>query len=519
MIENAQSDPRFENNTYIVGKDLHFCMGCPISLTGTDTVGALCIFDHKIRTLSEHQQQLFRQFGQVVEGLLRSNLDWLYSQLAFDDIQVQRSLTARKEDLLDEIAKATGVGGWEYDLETEELFWTKQTRAIVGVDSDFIPTMESGFSYFAPEAQEIIADTVEKAMSTDGMWVSELPFINAQGKHMWVKTTGQGIYKEGKLCRLIGAFQDVSARKMLEQKVSENERLMQSKNNELSAIMEHIPQGVAVYDSRGLLKYWNTKHTEIYHQAIADVKIRQPFTDFLNWHYQEEATDELPEELIAEMKSVFIAGETLRRLYYLKSGSIVEALFSELPDKGWICTSEDITEQEKIRERIHYAAHHDTTTGLANRAKFTEYIEKNLKKYPKHILMLIDLDFFKEVNDTFGHPVGDEVLKSVARRLRRCVREKDMVCRFGGDEFAIILNDIENLEDVAQVMAKRIVESIGKPYRILDHEITIGVSIGMSTIKDDDSQLVQAMKRADAALYAVKHRGRNGYQFYCDQVP
>ncbi len=520
VIEDALSDPFFRNNAFIVKNQMRFCAGCSLSINGTDMIGALCIFDTETRQLDESSQQKLQQLGQVVEGLLRSNLDCLLAKSAIEEVEASRVLSARKQALFNEVAKVSGVGGWEFDVESRQLFWTQQTRQIVGVDDDFILTPENGLSFFVPEAQQVIKETVHRALVSDEIWANELPFINAQGKHLWVKTTGYGIYEDGKLCRVIGSFQDISERKHLEQKMRENERLMQAQNKELSAIMEHIPQGIAVFDDRGLLKYWNSQHLKIYQQSPEELRLHYPFRDFIGVHFEREETTQHPDTMIVQMHKAFESGQTLRKLYHLQSGQVVEALYNQLPDRGWICTSKDITEQEKSREKIHYAAHHDILTGLANRTQFNHYAETEIPNISlnnqSYMLMLIDLDYFKEVNDTYGHTTGDVVLKQVAKRLLKSVRSTDLVCRFGGDEFAILLRGSQPLTQVAQDMAERIVQSIAVPYRIKDRDITIGVSIGLSWVDEQDSLLNEALKRADIALYDVKKQGRNGYRFYKD---
>lgn len=522
VIEDPQTDPRSCNSPIIIEKKTQFCAGCPITLDDKEVIGSLSIFDDKHRKFSEGEKKQLQAFAQIVGGLLRSNLNWLQAKLALEEVEAARLLLERKSALFDELAKASGVGGWEYDIENDDLVWTQQTREIVGVDSDFIPTMESGFAYFAPEARHIIEDTVNKALVSDGIWASELPFINAQGKHMWVKTTGQGMYKDGKLYRLIGSFQDVSERKLLEQKMSENERLMQAKNDELSAIVNHIPQGVAVYDVRGLLKYWNSQYIDVYKKNTSQVRMRNSFREFLRTRFERKETTEQPDDVLEQMYDAFDAGLPLRKVYHLNSGQIVEALYNQLPDHGWICTSEDITEREKSREKIQHAAHHDILTGLANRTQFNHYVEKLPKLTQEadehHMLMLIDLDYFKDVNDHYGHGAGDTVLKNVALRLKSSVRETDLVCRFGGDEFAILLIGGHNLYQVAQEMAERIVNSISQPFDIGGKEIHIGVSIGVSWIDEEDKELNEALKRADLALYQTKTHGRNGFRFYQDHM-
>jgi diguanylate cyclase (GGDEF)-like protein/PAS domain S-box-containing protein len=176
---------------------------------------------------------------------------------------------------------------------------------------------------------------------------------------------------------------------------------------------------------------------------------------------------------------------------------------------------DDVTEKKKIEEKIAYMAHHDALTGLVNRARFNEQLDEALARVGRGeqlAVLLLDLDRFKEVNDTFGHPVGDELLKVVAERLRGCAREIDVVARLGGDEFAVIQNAIAQPGDIA-VLADRICSAIAAPYD-LGVQAEIGVSIGIALAPNDATSATELMRRADVALYQAKDGGRGGYRFF-----
>lgn len=174
-------------------------------------------------------------------------------------------------------------------------------------------------------------------------------------------------------------------------------------------------------------------------------------------------------------------------------------------------------ERKKAQERLTYFAQHDPLTGLINRALFRDRLihamARSKRKDHPLAVMLLDLDRFKAVNDTLGHDIGDQLLKEVAARLMECVREVDTVARLGGDEFTAILEGISGEEDVL-VVAKRIVESIGTPFQIGPHRISIGVSIGITLYPSDDEDLDELLRHADKAMYAAKQQGGGRYHFH-----
>lgn len=197
------------------------------------------------------------------------------------------------------------------------------------------------------------------------------------------------------------------------------------------------------------------------------------------------------------------------------SRKIGERIFDfrcEPADKGgFVTVIEDVTEQRRAVREIERVAHFDTLTDLPNRFQFQQRLNRDLRyirKRGKHLTLLsIDLDQFKEVNDSLGHSIGDRLLRAVADRLRHCVRSTDMVARFGGDEFCILTHPAEELPD-AEALADRIIQSISQPYVIEGHTILIGVSIGLCVAPRDATSAEGLLKCGDLALYCSKATGR-----------
>jgi diguanylate cyclase (GGDEF)-like protein len=180
-------------------------------------------------------------------------------------------------------------------------------------------------------------------------------------------------------------------------------------------------------------------------------------------------------------------------------------------------TFTDVTLRKDSEERIAHMARHDELTGLANRVLFRERIGQAIARArrtnERFAVLLLDLDRFKDVNDTMGHPAGDVLLKVAAQRLCRTVRETDTVARFGGDEFAIVQTSVESRADVER-LCTRILDAIKEPFEIEGHGVDMGTSIGIAVAPDDGLEAEGLLKNADIALYAVKTGGRGTWRFF-----
>ena len=172
---------------------------------------------------------------------------------------------------------------------------------------------------------------------------------------------------------------------------------------------------------------------------------------------------------------------------------------------------------ELATEQMSYMAEHDFLTGLPNRALLTDRLAQSIALAQRHskkvALMFMDLDHFKHINESLGHAAGDELLQSIAKRLQTCVRHSDTVCRQGGDEFVVLLNEIEDVHD-AVLTAEKIIEAMGQPHLVRGHQLRVTFSIGISIYPDDGNNLETVARNADTAMYQAKEKGRNNYQLF-----
>jgi len=187
---------------------------------------------------------------------------------------------------------------------------------------------------------------------------------------------------------------------------------------------------------------------------------------------------------------------------------------------GFLATFTDITEQRKVESQLRELAEYDPLTGLLNRTFFNSHLQSAFDRSGRSgnvILLFLDLDGFKEINDTLGHDVGDELLKKVAIRIKRSVREEDTVARIGGDEFTVILSALKDDIDASKV-AQKIVEAVRPPFNVCGNEIFITISIGIAVGDTQNSDGKLLTKQADTALYRAKNLGRNTFQFFTPEL-
>ena len=295
------------------------------------------------------------------------------------------------------------------------------------------------------------------------------------------------------------------------------EETLQDANLRLDAALDNMSQGLCLYDSANRLQVVNRRFCEIFGlpreqllPGITLAKILELSVAVGNHPGKTSA------ELLGEQQGYIGQHATGTHFLEFSNNRVVASVHRPTTDGGWVATYEDVTERRHAEARITYMARHDALTGLPNRVVFGERIDQALAEMGRgsgFAVLSVDLDHFKQVNDTLGHPVGDELLRAVSDRLQSCIREVDTVGRLGGDEFAVVQRDVKQPED-ALLLARRIVDIVGAPYDINGHSITIGISIGISLAPDDGSSCEKLLKNSDVALYRAKAEGRGTWRFF-----
>lgn len=284
----------------------------------------------------------------------------------------------------------------------------------------------------------------------------------------------------------------------------------------LDTAIENMSQGLCMFDADGRIVLFNECYSKMMGMPAASLQDRSLLDLFKHKKASGEFTGD-PEEFFDNVMENVRIGKSNSKIVETFGGSALRVIEKPMKGGGWVATFEDITEWRKAQAQLSHLAHHDALTNLPNRTKFREQLEQALRRAKRDdsiAVLCLDLDYFKNINDSLGHPVGDDLLKEVARRLGECVRESDTVSRLGGDEFAIVQVSTELRTSAASSLASRLVEVIGAPYDIQGHQLIIGASIGISLAPDDGNDPDQLLKNADMALYRAKADGRGTYRFF-----
>jgi diguanylate cyclase (GGDEF)-like protein len=304
-------------------------------------------------------------------------------------------------------------------------------------------------------------------------------------------------------------------RKLSRQHQNSEQRLALEKER-LDTAINNMTQGLLLYDSDARIVLCNQRYLEMYNLSPDVVKPGCHFRDLIAHRKETGSFPGNVDEFCASVLRNVAQKRATNSILETTDGRSIQIVNQPLANGGWVATQEDITERRRAEQQITHLAHYDALTDLPNRALFSKRLEHELERTnggEQLAVLYIDIDEFKSVNDSLGHPAGDELLKAVASRLRSCVRDTDFVARLGGDEFAIVQAGIKQRSDVEELV-KRIYEAIREPYECLGHQVATDASVGIALAPDDGTDLDQLLKSADLAMYGAKADGRRTYRFF-----
>jgi diguanylate cyclase (GGDEF)-like protein len=314
----------------------------------------------------------------------------------------------------------------------------------------------------------------------------------------------------GNMARAVEVFK-ANAIELIERKAQ-----LERVNLQLDVAMNNMTHGLCMFDSNQRLIVCNERYIQMYHLSPELTKPGTELAEIFS-HRTKMGTTVLVQpdrELLGSVGSP-AEGKVATIAQELSDGRIIAISQQLIAGGGWVAVHEDITERRRVEAEITHLAHHDPLTNLPNRKLFNERLEHAFSYVgwgESFAVLCVDLDQFKDINDTLGHSIGDELLKLVAQRLRHCTREADTIARLGGDEFAIV--QINASPESSSALASRIIETISEPCKIDGHQINIGASVGISLAPGDGDDSDQLLKNADMALYLAKSDGRSTHRFF-----
>ena len=282
-------------------------------------------------------------------------------------------------------------------------------------------------------------------------------------------------------------------------------------NKRFDAALNNMSQALCMVDAADRLVVYNQRFADLFSLDFA------PIPGILFADLLELASSPQLMQVHARQKSLAVEGEAIGFVQDLADRKTLSVSHQPMPEGGWVATYEDISQRRQAEAQITYLAHHDALTGLVNRVYFGEQLESALVRLERRggsfTVHCLDLDGFKDVNDSFGHPIGDALLREVGKRLLANARDGDIVARLGGDEFAILQVGRDDADESA-ALAKRLIGAMSEDFDIEGLDIRITTSIGIASALVDGRTADELMKNADLALYRAKRDGRNTYRLF-----
>ena len=339
----------------------------------------------------------------------------------------------------------------------------------------------------------------------------ELLTHSKHGDPIWMELSTRIVERDNRPPEVQSIGRDITDRKQAQ-------LALQSEKGRLDILLKQFPFGLAIMASDGSFEYLNPEFVEMFGYTLEDIPTGQ---DWFRKAYPDESyRDKVMTNWFADLEGSR-RGEPMPRTFTVccKDGSDKVIHFRTVTTDGGdrFVVCEDITERKRAEETIRRLAYHDPLTGLPNRALFNDRLEVALaharRNREKLAVMMLDLDYFKEVNDTLGHAAGDQLLQAVGQRLTTLLRESDTICRLGGDEFLILLAGIGGADDVTKV-AERILDAIRKPFQLLGQTLNITTSLGIAVYPNDGDDGNTLITHTDSAMYLAKKLGRDNHQRY-----
>jgi diguanylate cyclase (GGDEF)-like protein/PAS domain S-box-containing protein len=403
---------------------------------------------------------------------------------------------------------AASIGSWDWDIASRKVIWSETIEPLFGLNAgEFQGTFDHFIELVHPADRQKVEDAVNTAISQHVEYEFEHRIIHPHKKVCWMLEKGTAIYDEaGQVLRMIGIVQDITQRVTDEQQIKL-----------LSRGIEQSPAAIIITDASGIIEYVNPKFTQISGYRTEEVVGKTP--SILKSGKETEA-------FYRNLWETILSGNEWHGEYrnrtrsgneYWASSSISSIQDGNGQISHFLSVQQDITDKKTMEERITHLALHDMLTGLPNRTLFRDRLRLALNQSErsgkKTALLFIDLDNFKPINDALGHEAGDIALQTVADRIKECLRQTDTPARMGGDEFAVILPNIEDSR-LAGEIAGRILELLTQPINVGEQVCNLGASIGISIYPDHAATIDMLIDLADEAMYNAKNANKGTYRYY-----
>lgn len=481
------------------------------------------------QALIEHLQQaqncsdqLNQKLASEVEQRRRAEDELREIQAGLESRVAQRSLEldaanqalSKSEARLALALEASELGLWDWNLQTDEVHHT-QIQELFGLEPEYVTAM---LRHLKPRLHPDDLPALRKALvehlkgRTEDYQI-EYRVRHADGHWVWIEDRGRAVERaeNGRVIRMVGTRRDISASKALE----EQQQLA-------ATVFEAASEGIVIFDPNYALIAINQAFSRVTGYEIEDMLGRNvvelPCSRDARRHYGaiHQALEQYGSwqgELVETRKN----GEMYPQWLQLSTVRDTRGKVSHI-----VGFFSDLSARRESEERMRYLTHYDELTGLANRAMFRERLSEAHQRvrqggYRSLALLHINLDRFKQLNDSLGHEVADQLLQKMARRLVNALPEADTIARLSGDEFAVLFNSYGNLSSLARV-ATRLSNKLRLPVTIDGHELVVSSSMGISLLPDNAREISALVSQSNMAMQHAKHLGGNNFQFYTDSL-
>jgi diguanylate cyclase (GGDEF)-like protein len=320
----------------------------------------------------------------------------------------------------------------------------------------------------------------------------------------------------------IGTHEDISERQRLDAQLARQHELLRSKQQQLDAAVSNMAQGLAMFDAQLRVVIANDRYAEIYGLRPEQVSPGTTLHQIIDYRIaNRDFGGKTADEVVKALQDRVAGHKAAQYVNELRNGRVISVSIQPMPDGGYVSTHQDVTEERRAEAKIAHLAMHDALTDLPNRILLRDRLEKAVSGVRRGdgglAALMLDLDRFKEVNDSLGHAVGDALLRAVAQRLKACVRDGDTIGRLGGDEFTILASVTEGASEAA-ALAQRISAALAAPFPLDGCQVSVGTSIGIAIAPEDSVDPDDLLKKADLALYRAKTEGRGTHRFFAPEM-
>ena len=401
-------------------------------------------------------------------------------------------------------------GLWDFDIKSGEVFYSNRFKELIGFrDKPIKNHISSWINTIVPEDRTEVAKALENHINGLTPSFKSEHRVQIGDRIKWVSIRGKATYsKDKKPSRVVGFLTDIT-------EIKEAQIALKNSEEQFQLFMENLPAGAFIQDENYNYLFSNKYLNDFFGvdtlkgKNMVEVMSEQDHKNIIDNDKLLSRGTFTSEEIISDKSGVKHYFQTHRFVINKNNQKLFGGIYS------------DISEQKKTETKLNILAHYDLLTNLPNRALFQDSLRNAVSKAKrsdnKIALMFLDLDNFKMINDTLGHDYGDLLLIEVANRLKAILRTEDTVSRLGGDEFTIILEDIQD-NAYPSIVAQKIIDTLSEPIQLKDEMGYIGASVGIAIFPDDADQIESLIKNADMAMYTAKNSGKNIYKYFTEDM-